>query len=105
MNSALQCLAHTRQLVDYFLKQGRGDAALWRRELNEANPIGSGGKVAREYAALLEGLWAADAPHALAPREFKTTLAQTAAQVGARTRVRARPGRGARWASAVRCVL
>lgn len=33
MNSALQCLAHTPKLVDYFL----GD---YRREINPENPLG-----------------------------------------------------------------
>jgi ubiquitin C-terminal hydrolase len=50
-NSALQCLLHTMPLVRYF----RNDR--WTDEINNVNPIGTHGRVARQFAALVRTAW------------------------------------------------
>ncbi|MQM04952.1 hypothetical protein Taro_037752 [Colocasia esculenta] len=50
MNSAIQCLAHTPQLVEYFL----GD---YSKETNSQNPLGMGGELALAFGELLRKLW------------------------------------------------
>ena len=53
LNAAVQCLAHCEPMADYFLGFD------WRRELNRENFLGSGGKVAEAFGALMAALWAA----------------------------------------------
>ncbi|KAJ8559702.1 hypothetical protein K7X08_003760 [Anisodus acutangulus] len=72
MNSALQCLAHTPKLVDYFL----GD---YKREINNDNPLGMNGEIASAFGDLLKKLWAPGASP-VAPRTFKLKLAHFAPQ-------------------------
>ncbi|XP_059300302.1 ubiquitin carboxyl-terminal hydrolase 8 isoform X1 [Lycium ferocissimum] len=72
MNSALQCLAHTPKLVDYFL----GD---YKREINHDNPLGMNGEIASAFGDLLKKLWAPGAAP-VAPRTFKLKLAHFAPQ-------------------------
>ncbi|GAB2285625.1 hypothetical protein Dimus_020067 [Dionaea muscipula] len=72
MNSALQCLAHTPKLVDYFL----GD---YRSEINYDNPLGMDGEIALAFGDLMRKLWTPGAT-TVAPRTFKTTLAHFAPQ-------------------------
>ncbi|EPX72041.1 ubiquitin carboxy terminal hydrolase Ubp1 [Schizosaccharomyces octosporus yFS286] len=48
MNSALQCLFHTRELSEYFLYDRH------KEEINFANPLGMKGKVALAYANLIK---------------------------------------------------
>ncbi|GFP89454.1 ubiquitin carboxyl-terminal hydrolase 8 [Phtheirospermum japonicum] len=72
MNSALQCLAHTPKLVDYFL----GD---YKREINTENPLGMKGEIASAFGDLMKKLWAPGASP-LAPRTFKLKLAHFAPQ-------------------------
>lgn len=49
MNSALQCVSHTRPLSTYFLKR------LHLAEINADNPLGMGGDIARRSVALRFG--------------------------------------------------
>ncbi|XP_042476652.1 ubiquitin carboxyl-terminal hydrolase 8-like isoform X1 [Macadamia integrifolia] len=72
MNSAIQCLAHTPKLVDYFL----GD---YRREINQDNPLGMDGELALAFGDLLQKLWAPGAAP-VTPRVFKSKLAHFAPQ-------------------------
>lgn len=51
MNSALQCLVHIPQLCDYFLYDGYED------EINEENPLGYHGYVARAFSDLVQKLF------------------------------------------------
>lgn len=67
MNAALQCLSHSRYLTAHFLTNG------WEADLNEANALGSGGKLARAYVQLLKQLWYGDHP-AVSPTQFKAAL-------------------------------
>lgn len=51
MNSALQCLVHLPQLRDYFLYNG------YEKEINEENPLGYHGYVARAFSDLIQKLF------------------------------------------------
>uniref|UniRef100_A0A251SRF5 Ubiquitin carboxyl-terminal hydrolase n=3 Tax=Helianthus annuus TaxID=4232 RepID=A0A251SRF5_HELAN len=72
MNSAIQCLAHTPQLVDFFL----GD---FRKDLNFENPLGMNGKLALAFGDLLRQLWTPDTT-SVSPRAFKSRVAGFASQ-------------------------
>ena len=52
INSALQCLAHTRGLVAYLTSCG------YKRDMCVSNPLGSGGELLRVFAPLIQGIWA-----------------------------------------------
>ncbi|OIV99196.1 hypothetical protein TanjilG_19692 [Lupinus angustifolius] len=72
MNSALQCLAHTPKLVDYFLDD-------YGKEINHDNPLGMNGEIASAFGDLLRKLWVPGASP-VAPRIFKLKLARFAPQ-------------------------
>ncbi|KAH9737876.1 ubiquitin carboxyl-terminal hydrolase 8 [Citrus sinensis] len=72
MNSAIQCLAHTPEIVDYFL----GD---YQKEINYENPLGLNGELALAFGDLLRKLWAPGGIP-VAPRMFKLKLANFAPQ-------------------------
>uniref|UniRef100_A0A7N0VJ31 Ubiquitin carboxyl-terminal hydrolase n=1 Tax=Kalanchoe fedtschenkoi TaxID=63787 RepID=A0A7N0VJ31_KALFE len=72
MNSAVQCLAHTPKLVDYFL----GD---YNKEINHENPLGMNGEIALAFGDLIRKLWAPGS-NPVAPRLFKSKLARFAPQ-------------------------
>ncbi|GMJ03788.1 ubiquitin-specific protease 8 [Hibiscus trionum] len=72
MNSAIQCLVHTPQLVDYFL----GD---YQKDINHENPLGMNGELALAFGELLRKLWAPGAMP-VAPRMFKFKLSKFAPQ-------------------------
>ncbi|KAK6926494.1 Peptidase C19, ubiquitin carboxyl-terminal hydrolase [Dillenia turbinata] len=72
MNSAIQCLAHTPKLVDYF----HGE---YSKEINHENPLGMNGEIALAFGDLLRKLWAPGAGP-VAPKMFKSKLARFAPQ-------------------------
>ncbi|CAN0923377.1 Ubiquitin carboxyl-terminal hydrolase 8 [Linum grandiflorum] len=72
MNSAIQCLAHTPKLVDYFL----GD---YFREINRDNPLGMNGEIALAFGELIRKIWAPGAS-AVTPGTFKSKLGRFAPQ-------------------------
>ncbi|RDX48228.1 cysteine proteinase [Lentinus brumalis] len=75
MNSAIQCLVHTPELMDYFL------TGVYQEELNPDNPLGMHGQVAQAFGALLMRLWDRDSTtSSYTPREFKQTLQRFAPQ-------------------------
>lgn len=51
MNSALQALSHTVPLTRHFL------SGAYKSDLNPDNPLGTGGKLADAYAAVLKDMW------------------------------------------------
>lgn len=73
MNSALQCLAHTPELTEYFL------TGVYRTELNPTNPLGMKGAIAEVFGGVLDKLWH-PISYAVAPREFKQQLQRFAPQ-------------------------
>lgn len=78
MNSALQCLAHTPLLSEYFL------ANQHRRDLNRSNRLGTGGKLTDEFANLLQQMWSEPtgnrSSHIVSPIDFKRTLQKCKSQ-------------------------
>lgn len=50
LNSSVQCLRRARPLTRYFLSEA------FKSDVNEANPLGTGGKLAREYASTIKRL-------------------------------------------------
>ncbi|XP_047330417.1 ubiquitin carboxyl-terminal hydrolase 8-like [Impatiens glandulifera] len=72
MNSAIQCLAHTPELVDYFL----GD---FRKDINTTNPLGMSGELAFAFGNMLRKLWSPEAV-TVDPKTFKSILGQFAPQ-------------------------
>lgn len=75
MNSALQCLAHTKELTDYFL------SGVFQDELNPDNPLGMHGAIAEVFGLLLHRIWAPDSTAtSYSPREFKSQLQKFAPQ-------------------------
>ncbi|KAG6330561.1 hypothetical protein ID866_8529 [Astraeus odoratus] len=75
MNSALQCLAHTPELTEYFL------SGVYQNELNPDNPLGMQGAIAEAFGSLLHRIWAKDSTAtSYSPREFKLQLQRFAPQ-------------------------
>lgn len=69
MNSALQCLAHIPELVEYF------DYGCHKEELNINNPLGYNGKIAVAFGDLIHDLNEKSTDKtSVAPRNFKMTL-------------------------------
>lgn len=66
MNSALQCLANTPFLRDFFL----GDPPPFSRQINLANKLGKKGKLVIEFAKLMNQMWKTQGD-SLAPSDFK----------------------------------
>ncbi len=50
-NSMLQCMSHVPDLSAFFL------SGVWRKYVNNANKLGTGGQAAQAYTTLLEQLW------------------------------------------------
>jgi ubiquitin carboxyl-terminal hydrolase 4/11/15 len=73
MNSAIQCLASTVPLTEYFL------SGEYRKDLNRTNPLGTGGVLAEEFAALVRQLWSTS-QGTVAPRRFKYQVSRYAPQ-------------------------
>ncbi|PIN10414.1 Ubiquitin C-terminal hydrolase [Handroanthus impetiginosus] len=72
MNSGLQCLVHTPDLVEYFLQD-------YSEEINRQNPLGMHGELALAFGELLRKLWSSGRTP-VAPRAFKGKLARFAPQ-------------------------
>jgi Ubiquitin carboxyl-terminal hydrolase len=69
MNSALQCLVHCKELTEYFLAQ------VYKSELNETNPLGMNGLLAKHYAWLVAALFnPLHQKPSFPPSEFKKTI-------------------------------
>lgn len=51
LNSGLQCLSFVKELTEYFLVDK------YLKEINYTNPLGTNGKVVKEYGILLKHLW------------------------------------------------
>ena len=68
MNSALQCIRSVEELAIYFLSE------TYKREINAGNPLGHGGRMAKEYAGVVSGIYSANASGGFTPRSFKDIL-------------------------------
>ncbi|KAL8019705.1 putative peptidase C19, ubiquitin-specific peptidase, DUSP domain, EF-hand domain pair [Plasmopara halstedii] len=69
MSSALQCLSHTRLLVEYFKNEA------YLKDINLRNRDGTNGKLTAAFGELLRVLWTSDRKR-FAPNEFKKVLAK-----------------------------
>ena len=65
ISSAIQCLSHTKELVEY------GLANRWQHELNTINKLGNGGVFAIEFFTLIHSLWKAGNEKYICPTSFK----------------------------------
>lgn len=54
MNSCLQCISNTIPLTEYFLNMH------YTKEVNVNNPIGTKGKLAKNYAKFIKAMWCDD---------------------------------------------
>lgn len=73
MNSALQCLTKTPQIINYFCKDE------YIPEINTDNPLGMGGKIASAFGSLMKEMWSGKHSY-VSPREFKHTIGKFAPQ-------------------------
>ncbi|XP_061187744.1 ubiquitin carboxyl-terminal hydrolase 15-like isoform X2 [Saccostrea echinata] len=73
MNSAIQCMSNVPKLTNYLL----GDR--WKDEINEENPLGMGGEIARSYADLIKTMWSGKYSYTV-PRNFKIQVGKFAPQ-------------------------
>lgn len=73
MNCVLQALANIRVLRDYFLSQG------FLQDLNEENPLGTGGRLARSFYTTLKHLWSGEQT-AYDPVRLRNIVAKKAPQ-------------------------
>lgn len=69
MNSALQCLVHVPEVVEYFL------SGYYESEINKDNPIGKNGDVALAFAELVRRVYL-DKSSTYAPRQFKSIVGE-----------------------------
>lgn len=67
MNSTLQCLSNTPQLTEFFR------SGSYKAEINTTNPLGWKGKVATEYANLINEMWGSKYK-TVAPVKFKRVI-------------------------------
>lgn len=73
LNSALQCLSHTYPITMHLLTNRFKD------DLNEHSPLGTGGRLAREYEALVKELWLGSSG-AVSPSGLKKAISRIAPQ-------------------------
>ncbi|XP_021369887.1 ubiquitin carboxyl-terminal hydrolase 19-like isoform X2 [Mizuhopecten yessoensis] len=73
MNSVLQSLANTREFRDFFY------SGAYQKDINTDNPLGSGGKLAVQFAHLLKVLWSGK-HYSYAPSKLKNLVAMKASQ-------------------------
>ena len=69
MNSALQCLSHATPLTRHFLSNQ------FRKDLNTSNPLGTGGKLATAYDAVMKEVWMKAKATAMSPTTLKRAIA------------------------------
>lgn len=64
----LQCLSNVGNLTQYMVEDR------WKNELNEDNPLGMKGEIARSYADLVRQIWSGNYSYTV-PRNFKVKFA------------------------------
>ena len=73
MNSGLQCLSATIELTKYFL------FGFYKNDINEDNPLGLGGRLAKAYDSLIYDLWIGK-DSKTAPYDLKRVLGKRVAR-------------------------
>lgn len=74
MNSSLQCLSSIPELTSYLISHK------YIQDLNNNNPLGSGGYLVSAYAELLKKLWQGN-NSSISPWRFKKVIGKIASQV------------------------
>ena len=69
MNATIQALSHTPILRQYFTSKK------YLKDVNTANPIGHGGRLAHAFGNLIGDLWTAKTGGHISPRSFKHIVA------------------------------
>nr|XP_026689822.1 ubiquitin carboxyl-terminal hydrolase 8-like [Ciona intestinalis]XP_026689823.1 ubiquitin carboxyl-terminal hydrolase 8-like [Ciona intestinalis] len=67
MNSVLQCMFNMTQLAEYILTDS------YTKDLNRANKIGHGGRVAESFSVLLRAVWSSKYEY-IVPSDFKSII-------------------------------
>ena len=67
MNTSLQCISSCSELTNYFLTNH------FKKDINEKNPIGTKGILARAYANLLKNMWYGE-KNVYSPWNFKRAV-------------------------------
>ena len=63
----MQCMSNVPLLTEYMLSDQ------WISEVNEENPLGNKGEIARSYAELVKTMWSGKYSNT-EPRNFKASL-------------------------------
>lgn len=71
MNSSLQCLSHVTELTNFMISND------FLSDINEKNPLGTGGKLACAYSDLLKDLWDSQ-NNSVAPWNVKNVIGRYA---------------------------
>ncbi|TMW61524.1 hypothetical protein Poli38472_012715 [Pythium oligandrum] len=79
MNSMLQCLINAKPLKEYFLTNTAEGAPLFEKDVNEDNPLGMKGMIAREFAKLIKRMWGGEYT-VVSPTTLKAVIGQYAPQ-------------------------
>jgi len=69
MNSGIQCLAAVAPLANYFL------SGEWEAEINQNNPLGTGGRLSKAFAELIKEMWSGH-ESSIAPSDVKKAVGQ-----------------------------
>lgn len=72
MNTGLQCLCHLEPLIAFFLSKQ------WEEEISVKNQLGTGGRLARAFATLVQHLWLRADDRVYDPRELHRSLQSVA---------------------------
>lgn len=75
MNSAIQCLSHTRFLADFFLNTEHN----YEEDLNLDNPLGSKGELTKAFCKVIRHLWMGSSS-SYSPYDFKASVSSFAQQ-------------------------
>ncbi|GMS99276.1 hypothetical protein PENTCL1PPCAC_21451, partial [Pristionchus entomophagus] len=71
MNAGLQCMLNVPEIAGYFISDR------FLSDINEANPLGTGGRLARAYAGLVKATWSGKHEFII-PRNFKRAIGKFA---------------------------
>lgn len=73
MNAAIQCMSNTPPLTQYFIEDR------YLQELNNSNPLGMQGEIAKSYGDLIKVMWSGTCSSVI-PRPFKKAVGRFAPQ-------------------------